>query len=134
MNAVQDRPLAFQNLPAHVIAENRRQENQEHHAVGNVFLHQRKILQEAIQQFQQPPQFEKILENQRDVMHQLVQEAHSVRQEVKDIKGAMINALQTIRTMQAMNRQSAPRPSISNGQLLDWTRWKRLCRHFLRHK
>ena len=37
VNAVQDRPLAFQNLPANVVAENRRQENQEHHAGRNVF-------------------------------------------------------------------------------------------------
>ena len=42
-----------------------------------------------------------ILENQRDVMHQLVQEAHRVRQEVKDIKNAMVHALQTVDTNHA---------------------------------
>ena len=36
VNAVQDRQFAFGNLPANVVAENRRQENQEHHAGGNV--------------------------------------------------------------------------------------------------
>ena len=40
---------------------------------GIVFLQQRNILQQVIQQFQQPPHLEMILENQRDVMHQLVQ-------------------------------------------------------------
>ena len=76
MNAVQDRQFAFGNLPANVVAENRRQENREYHNGGNVYLQQRNILQQVIQQFQQPPQLEMILENQRDVMHQLVQEAH----------------------------------------------------------
>ena len=105
VNAVQDRPLAFQNLPGNVVAENRRQENQEHHAGGNVFLQQRNILQQVIQHFQQPPQLV-ILENQRDVMHQLVQEAHRVRQEVKDIRNAMISALQTVDTNHATHEQT----------------------------
>ena len=38
-------------------------------------------------------------------MHQLVQEAHRVRQEVKDIKTAMINALQTVDTNHAAHDQ-----------------------------
>ena len=46
-----------------------------------------------------------ILANQRDVMHQLVQEAPWVRQEVKDIKNAMVNAL-LIRTIKHINRSS----------------------------
>ena len=61
-----------------------------------IFVQQRNILQQVIQQFSQPPQLEMILETQRDVMHQLVQEAHRVRQEVKDIKNAMVHALQTV--------------------------------------
>ena len=92
VHAVQDRQFAFANQPANVVEEHRRQENDG----GNVFLQQRNILQQMIHQFQQPPQLEFILENQRDVMHQLVQEAHRVRQEVKDIKTAMVNALQTV--------------------------------------
>ena len=75
LNAVQDRPQAFGQRPANVVAEHQRQENREYHDGGNIFL-QRNILQQVIQQFQQPPQLEMILENQRDVMHQLVQEAH----------------------------------------------------------
>ena len=39
-------------------------------------------------------------------MHQLVQEAHRVRQEVKDIKNAMINALQTVDTNHATHEQT----------------------------
>ena len=38
-------------------------------------------------------------------MHQLVQEAHRVRQEVKDIKNAMVNALQTVDTNHASHQQ-----------------------------
>ena len=98
VNAVQDRPQAFAPRPAEVVAEHRRQEQREYHDGGNVFLQQRNILQQVIQQFQQPPQLEMILETQRDVMHQLVQEAHRVRQEVKDIKNAMVNALKTVDT------------------------------------
>ena len=101
VNAVQDRQLAFRNPPANVAAENRRQENREYHDGGNVYLQQRNILQQVIHQFQQPPQLEMILENQRDVMHQLVQEAHRVRQEVKDMKTAMTHALQTVDTNHA---------------------------------
>ena len=86
LNAVQDGPQAFGPRPANVVAEHQRQENREYHDGGNIFLQQRNILQQVIQQFQQPPQLEMILENQRDVMHQLVQEAHGVRQEVKDNK------------------------------------------------
>ena len=71
LNAVQDRPQAFGPRPANVVAEHQRQENREYHDGGNIFL-QRNILQQVIQQFQQPPQLEMILENQRDVMHQLV--------------------------------------------------------------
>ena len=44
-------------------------------------------------------------EYQRDVMHQLVQEAHRVRQEVKDIKNARVNALQTVDTNHAGHDQ-----------------------------
>ena len=106
VNAVQDRQFAFGNLPANVVAENRRQENREYHDGGNVFVQQRNILQQVIQQFQQPPQLEMILENQRDVMHQLVQEAHRVRQEVKDIKNAMVHALQTVDTNHAAHDQA----------------------------
>ena len=105
VNAVQDRQFAFGNLPANVVAENRRQENREYHDGGNVFVQQRNILQQVIQQFQQPPQLEMILENQRDVMHQLVQKAHRVRQEVKDMKTAMIHALQTVDTNHAAHDQ-----------------------------
>ena len=105
VNAVQDRQFAFGNLPANVVAENRRQKNREYHDGGNVFLQQRNILQQVIQQFQQPPQLEMLLENQRDVMHQLVQEAHRVRQEVKDIKTAMVHALQTVDTNHAAHDQ-----------------------------
>ena len=84
VNAVQDRPQAFAARPAEVVAEHQRQEQREYHDGGNIFLQQRNILQQVIQQFQQPPQLEMILETQRDVMHQLVQEAHRVRQEVKE--------------------------------------------------
>ena len=105
LNAVQDRPQAFGPRPANVIAEHQRQENREYHDGGNVFLQQRNILQQVIQQFQQPPQLEMILETQRDVMHQLVQEAHRVRQEVKDIKNAMVHALQTVDTNHASHNQ-----------------------------
>ena len=116
VNAVQDRQFAFGNLPANVVAEHRRQENREYHDGGNAFLQQRNILQQVIQQFQQPPQLEMIFENQRDVMHQLVQEAHRVRQEVKDIKNAMIHALQTVDTNHAAHDQvSKPRLRVSNG-------------------
>ena len=104
LNAVQDRPQAFGPGPANVVAEHRRQENREYHDGGNIFL-QRNILQQVIQQFQQPPQLEMILENQRDVMHQLVQEAHRVRQEVKDMKNAMVHALQTVDTNHAAHDQ-----------------------------
>ena len=104
LNAVQDRPQAFGPRPANVVAEHQRQENREYHDGGNIFL-QRNILQQVIQQFQQPPQLEMILENQRDVMHQLVQEAHRVRQEVKDIKNAMVHALQTVDTNHASHNQ-----------------------------
>ena len=45
------------------------------------------------------------METQRDVMHQLVQEAHRVRQEVKDIKYAMVHALQTVDTNHASHDQ-----------------------------
>ena len=38
-------------------------------------------------------------------MHQLVQEAHRVRQEVKDIKNAMVNALKTVDTNHATHDQ-----------------------------
>ena len=106
VNAVQDRQFAFRNPPANVVAENRRQENREYHDGGNVYLQQRNILQQVIHQFQQPPQLEMILENQRDVMHQLVQEAHRVRQEVKDMKTAMIHALQTVDTNHAAHDQT----------------------------
>ena len=105
VNAVQDRQFAVVNLPANVVAENRRQENRQYHNGGNVYLQQRNILEQVIQQFQQPPQLEMILENQRDVMHQLVQEAHRVRQEVKDIETAMIHALQTVDTNHAAHDQ-----------------------------
>ena len=106
VNAVQDRPQAFAPRPAEVVAEHQRQEQREYHNGGNIFLQQRNILQQVIQQFQQPPQLEMILENQRDVMHQLVQEAHRVRQEVKDIKHAMVNALKTVDTNHAAHNQS----------------------------
>ena len=96
VNAVQDRPQAFAPDPANVVAEHQRRENREYHDGGNIFLQQRNILQQVIQQFQQPPQLEMILETQRDVLHQLVQEAHRVRQEVKDMKNAMVHALQTV--------------------------------------
>ena len=66
LNAVQDRPQAFEPRPANVVAEHQRQENREYHDGGNIFLQQRNILQQVIQQFQQPPQLEMILENQRD--------------------------------------------------------------------
>ena len=105
VNAVQDRPQAFAPRPAEVVAEHQRQENREYQDVRNVFVQQRNILQQVIQQFQQPPQLEMILENQRDVMHQLVQEAHRVRQEVKDIKNAMGHALQTVDTNHASHVQ-----------------------------
>ena len=105
VNAVQDRPQAFAPRPADVVAENQRQENREYHDGRNIFVQQRNILQQVIQQFQQPPQLEMILENQRDVMHQLVQEAHRVRQEVKDIKNAMVHALQTVDTNHASHDQ-----------------------------
>ena len=102
VNAVQDRPQAFAPRPAEVVAEHQRQEQREYHDGGNVFLQQRNILQQVIQQFQQPPQLEMILETQRDVMHQLVQEAHRVGQ---DIKNAMVNALKRlIRIMKHMTR------------------------------
>ena len=78
-----------------------RQENRGYQDGRNIFFQQRNILQQVIQQFQQPPQLEMILEKQRDVMHQLVQEAHRVRQEVKDIKNAMVHALQTVDTNHA---------------------------------
>ena len=104
VSAVEDRQFAFGNLPANVVAENRRQENREYHDGGNVFR-QQNILQQVIQQFQQPPQLEMILENQRDVMHQLVQEAHRVRQEVKDIKNAMVHAVQTVDANHAAHDQ-----------------------------
>ena len=106
MNAVKDRQFAFGSLPANVVAANRRQENREYHDGGNVILEQRNILEQVIQQFQQPPQLEMILENQRDVLHQLVQEAHRVRQEVKDMKNAMAHALQTVNTNHATQRLS----------------------------
>ena len=105
VNAVQDRPQAFAPRPAEVVAEHQRQEQREYHDGGNIFLQQRNILQQVIQQFQQPPQLEMILETQRDVMHQLVQEAHRVRQEVKDIKNAMVHALQTVDTNHASHDQ-----------------------------
>ena len=105
VNAVQDRPQAFAPGPANVVAEHQRHENREYHDGGNIFLQQRNILQQVIQQFQQPPQLEMILETQRDVMHQLVQEAHRVRQEVKDIKNAMVHALQTVDTNHASHDQ-----------------------------
>ena len=105
VNAVQDRPQAFAPRPAEVVAEHRRQEQREYHDGGNIFLQHRNILQQVIQQFQQPPQLEMILETQRDVMHQLVQEAHRVRQEVKDIKNAMVHALQTVDTNHASHDQ-----------------------------
>ena len=105
VNAVQDRPQAFAPRPANVVAEHQRQENREYHDGRNIFVQQRNILQQVIQQFQQPPQLEMILENQRDVMHQLVQEAHRVRQEVKDIKNAMVHALQTVDTNHASHDQ-----------------------------
>ena len=101
VNAVQDRPQAFAPRPAEVVAEHQRQESRGYHDGRNIFVQQRNILQQVIQQFQQPPQLEMILENQRDVMHQLVQEAHRVRQEVKDIKNAMVHALQTVDTNHA---------------------------------
>ena len=59
VNAVQDRPQAFAPRPAEVVAEHQRQEQREYHNGGNVFL-QRNILQQVIQQFQQPPQLEMI--------------------------------------------------------------------------
>ena len=92
---MQDRPQAFAPRPAEMVAEHQRQENRGYQDGRSIFVQQRNILQQIIQQFQQPPQLEMILENQRDVMHQLVQEAHRVRQEVKDIKNAMVHALQT---------------------------------------
>ena len=104
LNAVQDGPQAFGPRPANVVAEHQRQENREYHDGGNIFL-QRNVLQQVIPQFQQPPQLEMILENQRDVMHQLVQEAHRVRHEVKDIKNAMVSALQTVDTNHASHQQ-----------------------------
>ena len=39
-------------------------------------------------------------------MHQLVQEAHRVPQEVKDIKNAIVNALQTVDTNHAGHDQT----------------------------
>ena len=89
-----------------MVEENRRREYREHREGGNVILEQRKILQQMIQQFQQPPRLEMILENQRDVLHQLVQEAHRVRQEVKDIKTAMVHALQTVDANHAGQQQT----------------------------
>ena len=38
-------------------------------------------------------------------MHQLVQEAHRVRQEVKDMKNAMVNALKTVDTNHETHQQ-----------------------------
>ena len=105
VNAVQDRQFAFADAPADVVAENRRQEYREHHQGGNIILEQRNILQQVIHQFQQPPQMEMILENQGNVLHQLVQEAHRVRQEVKDVKTAMVHALQTVDTNYAAQQQ-----------------------------
>ena len=106
VNAVQDRQLAFANAPANVVAENRRREYHEHQQGGNVILEQRNILQQVIHQFQQPPQMEMILENQGNVLHQLVQEAHRVRQEVKDMKTAIVHALQTVDTNHAAHQQA----------------------------
>ena len=74
-----------------------------------IFSSREIFLQQVIQQFQQPPQLEMIFENQRDVMHQLVQEAHRVRQEVKDIKNAMVNALQTVDTKRCILKESSVR-------------------------
>ena len=99
------RPQVHSLTKTNVVAEHQRQENREYHDGGNIFLQQRNILRQVIQQFQQPPQLEMILENQRDVMHQLVQEAHRVRQEVKDIKNAMVNALQTVDNNHASHQQ-----------------------------
>ena len=106
VNAAQDRQFAFANAPANVVAENRRQEYHEHREGGNMILEQRSILQQVIHQFQQPPQMEMILENQGNVLHQLVQEAHRVRQEVKDMKTAMVNALQTVDANHAAQQQA----------------------------
>ena len=47
-----------------------------------------------------------ILENQGNVLHQLVQEAHRVRQEVRDMKTAMVHALQTVDANHAVQQQS----------------------------
>ena len=106
VNAAQDRQFAFANQPANVVAENRRQEYHERQEEGNMIFEQRNILQQVTHQFQQPPQLEMILENQGNVLHQLVQEAHRVRQEVKDMKTAMANALQTVDTNHAARQQA----------------------------
>ena len=58
-----------------------------HHEIQDMNSEDMLPLRQAFNlEFQQPPQLEMMLENQRDVMHQLVQEAHRVRQEVKDMK------------------------------------------------
>ena len=119
--AVQDRQFAFANAPANVVEENRRREYREHREGGNVMLEQRNILQQVIHQFQQPPQLEMILENQRDVLHQLVQEAHRVRQEVKDIKDCHgpCTAKRLMPTMQGSNKPYTHRANHSMNAIQD---------------
>ena len=96
VNAVQDRQFAFGNLPATVVAENRRQENREYHNGGNVILEQRNILQQVIQTIPATTSVGNDSKKSKRRLTPTVQEAHRVRQEVKDMKNAMVHALQTV--------------------------------------
>ena len=71
-----------------------------------MILEQRNILQQVIHQVQQTPQMEMILENQGNVLQQLVQEAHRVRQEERDMTTAIVHALQTVDANLAAQQQS----------------------------
>ena len=92
-NALQDRPNPFEQANAQVVMQRQQQENRRQQLPGGVFLQQNNILQQVIHSFEQSPQLNMLLENQQDVIQQLVQEAHRVRGEMRDMKGAIGRAL-----------------------------------------
>ena len=110
VNAVQDRPQAFAPRPAEVVAEHQRQENR-----GYTKMEERSSSSRGISSNRSfnNSNTTSIGNDPRD---QLVQEAHRVRQEVKDIKNAMVHALQTVDTNHASHDHVFKhRPSISSG-------------------
>ena len=95
VNAVQDRQFAFGNLPANVVAENRRQENREYHDGGNVFL-QQNILQQVNSTSPAATSIGNDSGKPKRCHAPTCPRGPSGPTRVKEIENAMVHALQTV--------------------------------------